>query len=1023
MINRISADECQRVFPQYFDLALARLLEFELSTNDRLFATALDSIVEFASWANVEEIVLRIFWSDWLDELVVTRRFLLLAELASHFRTPLFGDLFIDLCYELLPNLTTNHSVSNIFAFLSRIPIKHLPQEIRDFAFNFVGRNYCLYRQCGFKAKNYAFEMPTDTFLDTIDTDIVTNPTIDHTRALVHILNCYEFLCSLDAEVLGDLTSLFDFSTVLIPIFEVLALKTLLKLVQMPDSSFKIAPHILEAMFISVSNDEVLAIICEFFMASQTKLLPTIEGDIKKYLTDQVTVDCDLLFRCFMLVDQSDHELAIAQIPQLKKRLPVSEGAVLLFKLVLVAGPMNVNDFDGFYGLSLIGAALARGGGVFAEKVRDFLNSVPFWQWPIDDRSLNKALIDFLENEPLIRLSDFEKIDMKHWLFIMEHSNSFDLTGVAEFIQKNPKKFAKLDVSKFVPLPKRGFVYVDVEASKLPSSAVFFKQNCYVKSLALAQSYFRNSFQPISQELFCRYLEIAKSLPHWDFFLDLFSFGIRTGQVIDLNSDFFFQKQVFDQTLRYLAKVGSISKIEPEIVQRIERVLGRELKPEIIHETRDVNLVKLDPDYFLDYLFEFEEYRAHRFLPLCYLLMGVPFSIVRLLELVRRFIGKWGEWRSVRKRTVFIRFLSSCLFCAQPQRFRHGKEIGQLIQEIDNNFAALTSVYFAAFFREISILIESMLSLAPECRCFCNFVQTISVDQVQYSMFIYSISRVATSPLKPFEKLLQSPRPSQVSACLKTVDSLLVARRVTSVRMLVPLLAENFERSSICFKMGPLMIDVIMRLLTTGFRGDLDLSFHGKIVTHFLQGRQKAIFLKAAGLCPDMSWTVPKLGSFLLGCQFVSYELVEAIEGTIRNAKEALKNPKKEECFEVEAFEAFHNYFSLFTTKDTCELFARIATININISSFFYTKLPMSANNFFVLYVFLRKLFKEVNEQEQANVKTVVEASVFMPASRNIAMRAFSDQTQWDATETWIMAAAETDDVHGIAQELKDVSG
>jgi hypothetical protein len=526
----------------------------------------------------------------------------------------------------------------------------------------------------------------------------------------------------------------------------------------------------------------------------------------------------------------------------------------------------------------------------------------------------------------------------------------------------------------------------------------------------------------MSPELFNRYLEIAKSLPDLGFFLDLFSFGIRTGQVINVNSDFFFQKHIFGQTLRYLGKIGSISKIDPEIVQRIEQVLGHKLEPELIHQTRDVNLLKLDPDYFLDYLFKFEEYRAHRFLPLCYLLMRVPFSIARLVKLVRKFIGKYSEWRSVRKRTVFLRFLSGCLFCAQPQRFRHGTEIGQLIQEIGNNFAALTTAYFAAFFREISILIDSMLALAPECSCFSSFVQTISVDQIQYSMFIYSISCVTTSLLKPFDRLLQSPRPSQVSACLKAIHGLLVARRVTSVRALVPLLAENFERSSICFKSGPLMVDVIMRLFTTGFRSDLDLPFYERIINSFLQCREKAIFLKTAGLCPDMSWTVPKLGSFLLRCQFASYELVEAIEGTIRNAKAALKNPKREECYEVEAFEAFHNYFNAFTTKDTCQLFARIATISIDISSFFYTKLPVSAGNFFVLYVFLRKLFKEANEQEQANIKMVVDASVFVPASRNIAMRAFSDQTKWDATETWIMAAAETDNLEGITRELKEVT-
>jgi hypothetical protein len=132
----------------------------------------------------------------------------------------------------------------------------------------------------------------------------------------------------------------------------------------------------------------------------------------------------------------------------------------------------------------------------------------------------------------------------------------------------------------------------------------------------------------------------------------------------------------------------------------------------------------------------------------------------------------------------------------------------------------------------MTALIHSMLNLAPECNSFYSCVQTISVDQIQHSMFIYSISCVATSLLKPFEKLLQSPRPSQVSACLKAVDGLLVARRMTFVRVLVPVLAKK-PRSLVDLLQDGAADDRCDHVAAHDWlsRG-LDLSFYAQIVTN-----------------------------------------------------------------------------------------------------------------------------------------------------------------------------------------------
>lgn len=411
LIDNIPTILCQHYLPTYTDLALDKLLEFSLSSNDRLVNTTLDSLKKFASFTNLENILMRIIKTDFLDEDAVERRFNLLSELALVFKSDLFL-MFVNIAYECLLLYDNTSTLSFIYAFLSRIQFDQahevVPQKIITFSLSFIIKHYQLYTRKDLEKEGvYDIAVPEEYFLETLDTDIVTNPTINHQDALKHVKNCYAFLLAHKPQSTTDMMLLFDLSIRLVPIFDTFALEGAAALVGDNRDYDEMMWYLAGVTFKSTSNDGVAAACCRYFVKSNRPLPPDIAKNVSDYLVQESTLDPELLFLCFVLTDVMDHALAMEKLPVLIQRLPPKEATLLVFKLSQVVGKINTEQFPEEYSIALLEYAV-NFGGVYQERVQKYIDTVPFSDWPLEDNIMNKELVQFLGPNAHIKVPLFE---------------------------------------------------------------------------------------------------------------------------------------------------------------------------------------------------------------------------------------------------------------------------------------------------------------------------------------------------------------------------------------------------------------------------------------------------------------------------------------------------------------------------------------------------------------------------------------------------------------------------------------
>lgn len=165
--------------------------------------------------------------SDWIDETICYKRFYLLSDLSKHIQVEMMN-LFVGIGYEYLFFCKNLSTYSMIFKFLSFTKVRYFPDDVKRFSFEFIEKHYYKYSHCLIDEKSEFAESLSDENFDELidyDTDIVTNPLINHKNALSHLKHCYAFLCSLPENLLNDRERLYNYSIKLVTIFDKFALE------------------------------------------------------------------------------------------------------------------------------------------------------------------------------------------------------------------------------------------------------------------------------------------------------------------------------------------------------------------------------------------------------------------------------------------------------------------------------------------------------------------------------------------------------------------------------------------------------------------------------------------------------------------------------------------------------------------------------------------------------------------------------------------------------------------------------
>ena len=1041
LIDSIPTERCQKVFSSYTELAMDRLLDATLSSQDRLFDTSIASMVKFASYSNLDVILHKIYESDWMSEHVLSRRFFLLAQLAELFDSSTFPAFFTEVALESLMGVTGTTTISNIYMYLCRVPLKDIPASIVKFSFEFLIDNYQVYSKKTVNTVGFRVPMTDKFFLDTLNTDIVTNPTVNHQDALVHMKNCYAFLCSLPEDrVPGE--DLLHCSLRLGVLFDEFALNKALDLVKTRPEYHPAVFELAKETFKSTCRDEVVACCCRIFVNLQSEKLDIpggIRADIVNFVKGDMSCDPDLLFFCLVLVDQRDHEKAVSAVPEIIRNLHVKRGSVLLSRLIPVIKDLDVASFGDEYAIAFLENALTNHGEA-EEKVKKYIETVPFADWPLFDAKFTQSLIDFLKQmNTVIKVEDVTKLNDPHWRFLVNYKDMFDLTGVKEYMLDHPAQFAKINIAAFMDPPEeKVFTFEAVPpVLKIASIAPLVDQGLFVDSIPHIINYFRSASKPISAELFNKYLECAKQHKNKLAVKKILEFGLKTGaEAPSFEDDIFFEKSVIKVTMRWFYRFAKMDAIPKTIIERIEKSIGRKIEPELIHDPEYLHIVRLDTTYFMQYLLNQEEYRAHRFIPLFNLLTTTPVDPNILFTLIKKYAKQYPEMTSARKKAVFVRFLTCAVRCVRSQGRKKDKEFLYLINLVYHYMRKLTSGLYAPFYSEYAQLLNLVCTFTKETSRITSFIKDLTTKNAVFPLFLFTMTSLVMNRKenipelseKSLAKCLQTDRPSAVAAALRVIFLFLTPGSDPSffklAKKLAPKVQDVMPFSARDFRSGQVAIQLCGRMLVTSELNEIDNGFYIAYMDAFMRSRMLATFPLSLSLCAPLVKRIPEVFQVVTTCFFPSQELLTTITAVLETLMGTVDSPDKRELIQLAALKEFETYFFMFTSVRACELLLKLAMSSTDIASYFYSRLSMDSrvHRFLPLFCFLSRQFPKFDDPLRDNIAKVIDASTYTPKSRSLAMSMITDTSKSRSPSSFLLAAAETDDPEKILAEIESAS-
>lgn len=780
LLASIDPEYISQYLPNFFGLSVDRLLFFSLSQNNRLFSAAVSAIEQIVSYETLDTFLYKILQSDFLDEFIVVRRFELLSNLASVFKSDVF-QYFVDIAFECLLLFDTVNVVARVCSFLSKIKVRYISNSVRTYCFNFLIANFESFTQkiLEIPETENTIPVPSTSFLDTVDTDVVTNPSFEMNHALSPLRNCFNFLCSLSDDILRDLKSFFWICINLVPLFEKKAIEKAAAI----EEKLKICPDIfwdvIFTTFSSTSKDSVAAECCRLFAITSRPLPPKIEVMVEKYLIEQRSNDPDLLYYCFVLVDQKQHDKAIQAAPTMITTISQQKASVLLFKLTLVIGRELLSTITEEYYIALLQFANAYG-DTYAEKVSKYLDNTPFHYWPIEDHEMNNELITFLKNRNVkVPVEDKEKMDALHWEFVANNKGLFDRTGIADFILDNPKLFAKIDIKSLISRSVVEYVFQleEVDECHLATATPIIKSGHIFNSLAHLKSYLIFAESPLLQSQLDQILTLCQNNPE---ILSLI-FQHSTKYNLEIPNNFILINQyirndiVFPHFVKYLhIKYKSIAEIPISLKRLIETKVEQKLEP-CLPLLKNKDIVNLDPAFFLTFFTEQQVFNSCQYRHLMSLIQeGVEFDPVALHELIAIHLSVYSGLNTNKKRALLLRFIAVVINSLFERNLI--VEADLIIALLSASFEMIFEETFPTIEYEMSFLLPIVLRTETvQNKQFIQYIDKMMQETHYYSLFLNVTSRLLCEKqicltfinLETFKKQFESEIPSQIVQGLK----------------------------------------------------------------------------------------------------------------------------------------------------------------------------------------------------------------------------------------------------------------
>ncbi|OHS96640.1 hypothetical protein TRFO_37136 [Tritrichomonas foetus] len=1061
LLCAIDCSLCCKTIPEFFQLAIQRLLEFSLSPNNRLFTASIAAIQQIVSYDTLHELLSTIIRSDWIDEFNVARRFELLYMLASIFQSEEY-QIFVPIAFECLLFFGTTNVVTHVCNFLSKVEVKSIPSKVRRFCFNFVASNFESFTQTPMNVPvpGYKIPEPSPNFLDTIDTDIVTNPAFDHETSLAPIRNCFHFMCTLPLSVLKDTDVFFWFCIDLIPLFGQEALEKAFQIQEFKPVDEEILWKVLFKTFETTSKDSVTATCCKLLSRSLRAIPPNVDVMVEKYLIEQKSKDPDLLYYVFVLVDQLQHDKAIQSVPTMVSGLEQKIASVLLFKLVLVIGREMVNTIDDKYAIALVQFANFYD-GEYTEKVLKYLNSTPFCEWPLDDPGMNTELLTFLsKNDIKQKVGDFTNLDQQHLSFLVNHQEVFELSKFKEFIEQNPSKFSKIDTTPFYKknLIDPSFKLQPVNETILCSASHILKCGVIISSKGLLDSFFQFSTVKISEEHFNTIF--TKTIKTQETYKYAIQYAIRNNIKINLNfilehEEFFENDEIFTTLISYLRiysqilnKTQTQSKAKNEknyksnrdggskasesshfcnfdarLVEKIETKLERKIDPRMIIGSKWRSslkqLVLINPNYFLKFYIEQSEFKGVHFRSLIKLLYECDFDPVILHEIISIHLSVFSGFESVKKKSLLLRFIAVTIDSLLKKNKKVEAEliIGFFAASLD----MIIESPFPAIHEELSILFKVIIPVAQNAHVFSQVIEKFvnethfSITYLKSMTFLFNFHQKQIINSQLFIPLFESEIPSFSKIAISCLNDIVVSEAP-------PLSIQIIMECSMCiikimallainYSTPELTVSLTKSLLTNKQIFQIDQLFFDNFMITFLTNSQLPAFSDAIEIIPHIVDFYPKSVEILFELTFyhekISRLLLEIFRSRVQNSP-AQKAINDRIC----------TFFTAHPNLSLCKILPETAIHSKSVESticFLMNYLLHLEDQFLPFFLTLSK-FIPIYPSLIESFSDIF--NLLKPKSRSLSLILATSSSKDDVAKSIFYAASETNEIDRIENEL-----
>ncbi|EAY19954.1 hypothetical protein TVAG_402080 [Trichomonas vaginalis G3] len=1031
------------LIPRYVDLVVDRLIEFSLSSNERLCKSAIKSFVRFSSYSNIDMILNRLMWSDWIDDLVCEKRFKLLSKLAKYFKTPQFS-YFVQIAYEVLEQYDDTRVTPNAFLFLSRVPEKIIPDRVREYTFRYIVKYWQQYTQSSVDSslKKYVDKSIDTPFLDSIDTDIVSNPVLSHKKALRHIRNAFLFMCSLSTDQIRDINSLFMISLKLIPVFDIIALEEAILMYNANPNNFNLFWDMNQYLLMTTSDDTVAASCLSLIIRTGKPIPENIQQIARAFLDDDVIENTDLFFFSFVIMDMIDHEFAMASVDKLLKRITKTSQISLLYRLLHVSGQSILPKISDDKALAFIEYSNEQNGR-YDEKIENYLKENTITEWLINDVPINRNLTVFLQRKSEVKwhLTKSDTFTSLHWEYIFSHRDNFDLENLIEYIKENRRKFNTFDICDLIDeKPKeKTFNLTKIENTKLSTVSPILGLNVFVKEISLLRSFYENRNSQVDSSLFMKsfeYFELNFDIKGMKTLLD---FAKRVKQPLDLS---IIQKhmivltdRIFGNFIQCFAGNGFVNNLSSEIKEKIERKLGQKIdKNLILYYTKNKNIaafVDADPVYFLDFFKDEPDFKVKQIPPLLSFLSNPLFPIDFIFDFCLRMFVIFPDMTSSKKKSAFTRFLLMCCEAVKTEKTAQQKFFIFIKQNLPNLIQVCSDSCYLDIFRILKYLIP-FLDSNNLPSYFTNAI-SLPYNSILLPLFIELLFTVSLKNMTTFN-LTQSyiencfnysnNRASTIAAIMRSLslltDVTFPNNNMTLSLKVFPILFNYFGLIELNFLLSQNFSDLVYSLLTNSNSNLVPTNFCDKIKVKFLSDKRKACICYCLEFLVHLGIRDIDLIKYLFSLPFDNEYLMNSIEEsygltlqitTDENSIRSIKN-----MFISLASERFVSYPNARLGRFLLSVLQ--SAKHLDVPQFLFNNLSKKSRDFVTLFSVLGVFLNQQKFSTEECAKCV-DIEAFKLQSRSQSMMLICSGSKENHGLAFEIAASETEDVSMITQEYE----